>query len=71
MRAKSILVAFVATALLLAACSRDDDGACPDESPTGDTLIVLTHDSFDATDEVIAAFEQQRSDLLPLTSDAD
>ena len=59
MRAKVVLVAAVTTALLVAACSGDNAGACPDESPTGDTLIVLTHDSFDATDEVIAAFEQQ------------
>lgn len=61
MRAISAIAAPVAFALLLAACTGGDDGVqlCPDQAPSGNELVVLTHDSFDATDEVLAAFEQQ------------
>ena len=49
MRAISAIAVLVASALIFAAC--DDDG------PT--TLTVITHDSFDATEAVIAAFEAE------------
>jgi thiamine transport system substrate-binding protein len=50
MRAISAILVLVASALIFAACS-DEEG------PT--TLTVITHDSFDATEAVVAAFEQE------------
>lgn len=53
--------ALLASLLLLAACSSDDSATTPDTTPTGDDaqeVVVLTHDSFDVSSDVIAQFEQ-------------
>lgn len=61
MRVRTVIAPLAAAAaLLVVACTGGDDASvCPDEAPTGNELVVITHDSFDATDEVIAAFEQK------------
>ncbi len=62
MRAISAIAVLVASALIFAACS-DDEG------PT--TLTVITHDSFDATEAVIAAFEQEHGVTVTLVKGGD
>lgn len=60
-RVVASLVALAAAVLLTAAAA-----ACGDDEPS--MLVVLTHDSFDAREEVIAAFEERfdvRVELLP------
>lgn len=45
---------------LLAACGSDDVATTPDTRPSGDApqeVVVLTHDSFDVSTDVIALFE--------------
>ena len=56
-----LAVAALAAALIVAACG--DDG------PTA--LVVLTHESFDATDDVIAAFEREHDATVTLLTGGD
>ncbi|MEE8421585.1 MAG: thiamine ABC transporter substrate-binding protein [Dehalococcoidia bacterium] len=65
MRARTVIAAFavmVASAWLLVACG--DDGGPK-------TLTVLTHDSFDAMEEVIAAFEQEHNVTVTIVKGGD
>lgn len=67
------LVAVLATALLAAACG--DDAQDPDEgaaAPAEETTItLLTHDSFDVSDEVLAAFTEDTGITVELLASGD
>lgn len=63
------LVALVAAALVVAACGDDDAETTPDpEGGDAVTITLLTHDSFDVSDEVLDAFTEDTGitvELLP------
>ncbi|MDP6606791.1 MAG: thiamine ABC transporter substrate-binding protein [Dehalococcoidia bacterium] len=69
MRARLLIGALAAAAIVVAACGDDDE--CPDKRGTGNELVVITHDSFDATEEVIAAFEQEHGVTVTLVKGGD
>jgi len=65
------LSALLAAALVVAACGDDDDSAEPAPDPEGEaatSITMLTHDSFDVSEEVLAAFTEDTGitvELLP------
>lgn len=62
------LVAAVVAALLVAACGDDTDAPESAPDPEGTTITLVTHDSFDVSDEVLAAFTEDTGievELLP------
>ena len=63
------LTALGAGLLLIAACG-DGEPTAPTDGPPRE-LVLLTHDSFDATDEVIAAFEAQQNARVTLLKGGD
>ena len=75
MPAWALIAVLLVVALTAAACGTDDDAADDDAGPedfTGQTLTVITHDSFFISEETIAAFETEFGvsvELLP-TGDA-
>jgi len=87
MRVFSFLVAAVVASILVACNGNDESTPTPTAtatsgatetatsapSPAGETreLVLLTHDSFDATDEVIAAFEAQHNAQVTILKGGD
>ena len=62
------LVAVLAAALLVAACGDDADPPEAASDDEGATITLVTHDSFDVSDEVLAAFTEDSGitvELLP------
>jgi thiamine transport system substrate-binding protein len=57
MTIRRALALLLAPALLLAACGDDDTATRRDDGPV--TITLVTHDSFDVSDEVLAAFTEE------------
>ncbi len=67
---KKQTVALVLTALLLAACAPSTPAPTP--TPTGPrTLTVMTHDSFDISEETISAFEEANNAHVEILKSGD
>jgi thiamine transport system substrate-binding protein len=68
-RTRQALFGALAVALLAAACGDDDAATTPEADPAEPTTItLLTHDSFDVSEEVLAAFTEDTGitvELLP------
>jgi thiamine transport system substrate-binding protein len=59
---KVLVILFLLSSLLTVSCGQDPAGKTPRPSAAEaepDTLTVMTHDSFAASEEVLAAFEEQ------------
>ncbi len=68
----AVLSLVLVAGLLAAACGDDDEAAAEPEDFSGQTLTLITHDSFSISEETIASFEAQYDvsvELLP-TGDA-
>lgn len=67
-RHRRTLSALLAAALIVAACGDDDEPTPDAEGGAATTITMLTHDSFDVSEEVLAAFTDETGitvDLLP------
>jgi thiamine transport system substrate-binding protein len=68
-RSRLIIASSLAAALLAAACGDDDARSAPEPADDATTTVTLvTHDSFDVSEEVLAAFTEETGitvELLP------
>ncbi|HFD38663.1 MAG TPA: thiamine ABC transporter substrate-binding protein, partial [Anaerolineae bacterium] len=58
MRTARIAILLIGLAALIAACGSAATPTAP-SAAAGRTLTVMTHDSFDVSEEVVAAFEER------------
>ncbi|MBK5224233.1 MAG: thiamine ABC transporter substrate-binding protein [Acidimicrobiia bacterium] len=65
---RRLAVLAVAVGLIAAACSSDDDGT---ETSDGGEVVVITHDSFQIDDELVAAFESETGLILTVQRGGD
>ncbi len=67
---KKALPVVVAAALGLAGCSVADQAANPDDDAAG-AITIMTHDSFNVPEELVAAFEEESGYTVTTTSPGD
>src|SRR5690606_16200215 len=74
-RSRHLLVPLLAAALVVAACGGDDDAETTPDPDGADaeatTVTLLTHDSFDVSDEVLAAFTEETGITVQLLPSGD
>jgi thiamine transport system substrate-binding protein len=79
-RSRRVLALLLALSLAAAACGNDDDAASPDTEPgddptttepAGGEVVLVSHDSFVISDELVAAFENDTGYTLTLRPGGD